>query len=76
MNRDIDTDMLIAHNKRLENENRVLRQTLWDDYFKSSMIGVLSSQGALNGMSATDFAKDSAEMADAMVSERMKRYGF
>ena len=39
------------------------------------MIGVLSSQGALNGMSPTDLARDAVEMANAMMSVREERCG-
>lgn len=75
MNRDFDADQLIADNKFLRNENKHLRQALWDDFFKISMMGVLSNYGALNGMSPTDFARDAAEMADAMMSVREERCG-
>ena len=64
---------LQIHVNRLEKENRIMRQQLWDDYFQASMIGVISNYGSYNGMSPSDFARDAAKLADAMLRIREER---
>lgn len=69
MNRDLDPEQLVADNKRLTNENRHLRQQLWDDFAKAAVVGLSSQTSYSPGF----IAKRAAEIADEMIDVREAR---
>ena len=65
MNQEID---LLEHLIRfLEQENRALKQTLWDEYFKAALAGGTLNHGAVTGVKAA------AEVADNAMKIRAER---
>jgi len=61
-----DIDFLTAKVRGLENENRALRETMWDGYFKAACAATLH-RGKVSGVSAA------AEIADEMMRVREAR---
>lgn len=61
-----DMDFLEAKVKGLENENRALRESLWDGYFKAAAAATLH-HGKVTGVAAA------AEIADEMMRVREAR---
>lgn len=61
-----DIDFLTAQVKGLENENRALRETMWDGYFKTACAATLH-HGKVTGVAAA------AEIADEMMRVREAR---
>lgn len=61
-----DVQFLEAQVRNLENENRALRETLWDGYFKAACAATLH-HGKVTGVAAA------AEIADEMMRVREGR---
>lgn len=69
MNRDIDITQLVADNKYLENQNKHLRQAMWDDLFKAALTGMSASP---SGYSAPFIALRAVEIANEAFVLRRK----
>ncbi len=66
-----EIDLLRTHVKRLERENKALRQTLLDDFAKAALIGY----GAMERMTLIGDAKFIWDCAEAMLKERERING-
>lgn len=64
-----EIDLLRTHVKRLERENKALRQTLLDDFAKAALIGCEEMK------MTTLRVKVIWDCAEAMLKERERRYG-
>lgn len=69
-----EVDFLETKVRGLERENRELRLTLWDEYAKAALAGLISyygDRGYLCNRDSLHFA--AADHADQMLAEREKR---
>ena len=64
-----DIDALEIQVRFLERENRALKQTLWDEFFKAALMGGVLRHGAITGVKAA------AEVADNAMTLRAERMG-
>lgn len=68
-----DIEFLEAKVNGLERENRLLRSTLWDQYFCAAINGFLAD-GVTHRISPISAVQSSAHMADEMMKIRAGRF--